>query len=67
MTGFKEYVVNKNILECKNFIQDFVKEVVVYKAHVEVVFNVGFNFIKNTYVDIKSIVYRTELYLVLCK
>lgn len=43
LTVFKEYVVTKNILECKNFIHDFVKEVVVYKTHVEVVFNVGFN------------------------
>lgn len=43
LTGFKEYVVTKNIPECKNFIQDFVKEVIVYKTHVEVVFNVGFN------------------------
>ena len=43
LIGFKEDVVTKNIPECKNFIQDFVKEVVVHKTHVEVVFNVGFN------------------------
>lgn len=47
LTGFKEYVVTKNIPECKNFIQDFIKEVVVYKTHVEVVFNVGFNYCRN--------------------
>ncbi|GAA0084730.1 hypothetical protein UT300007_11690 [Clostridium sp. CTA-7] len=46
LTGLKEYVVTKNIPECKNFIQDFVKDVVVYKTHVEVVFNVGFNIVK---------------------
>ncbi|MBS7132629.1 MAG: hypothetical protein KH116_17045 [Clostridium sp.] len=42
------YVVTKNILECKNFIQDFVKEIVVYKTHGELVFNVGFNFVKSS-------------------
>ena len=47
LTGFKEYVVTKNIPECKNFIQDFVKEVIVYKTHVEVVFNVGFSMSRN--------------------
>lgn len=47
LTGFKEYVVTKNIPECKNFIQNFVKEVIVYKTHVEVVFNVGLNMFKN--------------------
>ena len=65
LAGFREYVVTKNIPECKNFIQNFVKEVVVYKTHVEVIFNVGFNFIKDTYVDIKSIIPRTKLFLVL--
>lgn len=65
LTGFKEYVVTKNSPECKIFIQDFVKEVVVFKTHVEVVFNVGFNFIKDIYVDIKSIIPRMKLFLVL--
>ena len=70
LTGFKEYVVTKNIPECKNFIQDFVKEVVVYKTHVEVIFNVGFNFaekirnikrnVKNYYMSdgIKKLYYK---------
>ena len=57
LVGFKEYVVSKNIPECKNFIQDFVKEVVVYKTHVEVVFNVGFNLIS----QIKGIEYRCNI------
>lgn len=46
LSGFKEYVVTKNIPECKNFIQNFIEEVIVYKTQVEVVFNVGFNFVK---------------------
>ena len=52
LAGFREYVVTKNIPECKNFIHNFVKEVIVYKTHVEVVFNVGFNFINNSNMDI---------------
>lgn len=63
LTGFKEYVVTKNIPECKNFIQDFVKEVAVFKTHVEVVFNVGFNFITDdSFIEYKSNKSRIELY-----
>ena len=47
LDGFKKYVVSKNIPECKNFIQDFVKEVVVFKTHVEVIFNMGLNIVLN--------------------
>lgn len=43
LASFKKYLVTKNIPEFKNLIQDFVKEVIVYKTHVEVVFNVGFD------------------------
>ena len=43
LDGFKKYVVSKNIPECKKFIQDFVREVIVYKTHVEVIFNMGLN------------------------
>lgn len=39
---FKEFVINRNIPECKKFIQDFVKEVIVFKDHVEVIFNMAF-------------------------
>lgn len=51
-----------NISECKNFIQDFVKEVIVYKTHVELVFNVGFNFVQN-WISEKEIIMRKQLIL----
>ena len=44
---FKEFVLTRNLPECKNFISDYVKEVVVYKDHVEVIFNVVFSFVYN--------------------
>ena len=44
---FKEFVLKRNIPECKKFIGDYIKEVIVYKDHVEVVFNVVFSFINN--------------------
>ncbi|WP_027400085.1 recombinase family protein [Anaerovorax odorimutans] len=43
---FKEYVIRKNVPECKKFIQDFVKEVIVYNEHIEVIFNVSFLVLK---------------------
>ncbi|AWH78788.1 TPA: zinc ribbon domain-containing protein [Clostridioides difficile] len=42
---FKEFVLERNIPECKKFIGDYIKEVIVYKDHVEVVFNVVFSFV----------------------
>ena len=42
LNNFSGYVITRNIPECKKFIQDFVKEVVVYKEHIEVIFNVSF-------------------------
>ncbi len=39
---FKEFVLEINILECKKFIGDYIKEVIIYKDHVEVIFNVFF-------------------------
>ncbi|MBU3811604.1 MAG: recombinase family protein [Candidatus Niameybacter stercoravium] len=39
----KQYVVDRNIPECKKFIRDFVKRVDVYQDHVEVTFNVAFS------------------------
>ncbi|WP_253197903.1 hypothetical protein [Clostridium gasigenes] len=47
LNDFSGYVVSRNIPECKKFIQDFVKEVIVYREHIEVIFNVSFNMLKN--------------------
>lgn len=44
---FKEFVLTRNLPECKKFIGDYVKEVIIYKDHVEVIFNVVFSFIDN--------------------
>lgn len=57
MASKNMYVIAKNIPKCKNFIQYFVKEVIVYKTHVEVIFNVSFNyFIK----DIKTVIRKNR-------
>ena len=44
---FKEFVLTRNLPECKKFISDYVKEVVVYRDHIEVIFNVVFSFLDN--------------------
>lgn len=44
---FKEFVLEINIPECKKFIGDYIKEVIVYKDYVEVLFNVVFSFVNN--------------------
>ncbi|HGE7965940.1 TPA: recombinase family protein [Clostridioides difficile] len=44
---FKEFVLERNIPECKKFIGDYIKEVIVYKDHIEVIFNVVFCFVDN--------------------
>lgn len=44
---FKEFVLTRNLSECKKFIGDYVKEVLVYKDHIEVIFNVVFSFVDN--------------------
>ena len=44
---FKEFVLARNLPECKNFISDYIKEVIVYKDHIEVIFNVVFSFVDN--------------------
>ncbi|MEG0843014.1 MAG: recombinase family protein [Romboutsia sp.] len=44
---FKEFVLTRNLPECKKFISDYVKEVVVYRDHIEVIFNVVFSFVDN--------------------
>ena len=56
---FKEFVLERNIPECKKFIGDYIKEVIVYKDHVEVVFNVVFSFIDdNINHNIQCILHR---------
>ncbi|NFO67018.1 recombinase family protein [Clostridium botulinum] len=47
LSDFSGYVISRNMPECKKFIRDFVKEVVVYKDHIEVTFNVAFSLLKN--------------------
>lgn len=44
---FRDFVTQRNIPECKKFIQNYVDKVIVYKDHVEVTFNVVFNILKN--------------------
>ena len=44
---FKEFVLTRNLPECKKLIGYYVKEVIVYKDHVEVIFNVVFSFVEN--------------------
>jgi site-specific DNA recombinase len=44
ISKFKGFVQEKNIPECKKFIQSFVDRVVVYKDHVEVTLKVTSNF-----------------------
>lgn len=44
---FREFVTQPNIPECKKFIQNYVDKVIVYKDHVEVIFNVVFNILKD--------------------
>ena len=42
---FKDFVLTRNLPECKKFISDYVKEVVVYRDRIEVIFNVVFSFV----------------------
>ena len=63
LNNFSGYVITRNIPECKKFIQDFVKEVVVYKEHIEVIFNVSFSLFKNSGgIEVISKIRRYELY-----
>lgn len=63
LKNFSGYVISRNIPECKKFIQDFVKEVVVYKEHIEVIFNVYFSLVKNDDgVEVVSKINRYDLY-----
>ena len=42
----KQYVMERNLPQCKQLIKDFVEEVIVYKDHVEVKFNMVFSNMK---------------------
>ena len=44
---FKDFVLTRNLPECKKFISDYVKEVIVYRDRIEVIFNVVFSFVDN--------------------
>lgn len=63
LNNFSGYVMSRNIPECKKFIQSFVKEVVIYKEHIEVTFNVSFSLLKNSGgIKVISKIRRYELY-----
>ena len=63
LNNFSSYVMSRNIPECKKFIQSFVKEVVIYKEHIEVTFNVSFSLLKiNQGVEVVSKIRRYELF-----
>ena len=63
LNNFSSYVMSRDIPECKKFIQSFVKEVVIYKEHIEVTFNVSFSLLKNNHgVEVKSKIRRYDLY-----
>ncbi len=59
---FKDYVKEKNIVECKKFIKSFVDKVIVYRDYIEVVFKVNFDLSEGTidYKDLQKI-YRIDL------
>jgi len=63
LSNFSGYVISRNVPECKKFIRDFVKEVIVYKEHIEVIFNVCFSLLKNSQgVKVISEISRYDLY-----
>lgn len=47
LSNFRGHVISRNVPECKKFIRDFVKDVIVYKEHIEVIFNASFSLLKN--------------------
>lgn len=48
LSNFSRYVIGRNIPEFKKFIRDFVKEVIVYKEHIKVIFDVSFSLLQNS-------------------
>lgn len=63
LSDFSGYVISRNMPECKNFIRDLVKEVLVFKDHIEVTFNVAFSLLKNRKgsVEVMSSIMRYDL------
>jgi len=60
---FKQFVTEKNIPECKKFIDGYVDKVIVYKDHLEVTFKVAFAFEqKNNIYSFKTSVKLTNLF-----
>lgn len=47
LNNFNGYVITRNISECKKFTTDFIKEVIIYKEHIEVIVNMSFSLFKN--------------------
>jgi len=64
LSNFSGYVISRNIPECKKFIRDFVKEVIVFKGHIEVTFNVAFSLLKSRKgeVEVISSIKRYDLF-----
>ena len=63
LSNFSGYVISRNVPECKKFIRDFVKEVIVYKEHIEVIFNASFSLLKNSQgIKVISQISRYDLY-----
>ena len=58
----KEYVLTRNIPQCKKFIRDYVKQVKVYESHIEVIFNVAFSMGKYIEFVEQVKISREELY-----
>lgn len=44
---FRSFVKERNIPECKKFIENYVDKVIVYKDHVEVISSVVFTILKD--------------------
>ena len=42
---FRKFVIQRNIPECKKFIGDYIKEVIIYKDYIDVIFNVVFSLV----------------------
>lgn len=60
---FKQFVTEKNIPECKKFINSYVNKVIVYKDHLEVTFKVAFSLEqKNNIYSFKTSVRLTNLF-----
>lgn len=60
---YKQFVTEKNIQECKKFIDSYVDNVIVYKDHLEVTFKVAFSIEqKNNIYSFKTSVKLTNLF-----